>query len=76
MNDDTGVTAKATIAWGILFIVFVAMTDMPLLANVGAMFAWLFFLSVLYKYGQSAFRTVSTVNTGSTRPTTAGGPQP
>lgn len=69
--DDTFITPRAAAAWATLFIVFVLLTDIPATQPVGAGFAWLFFLSILYKYGQAAFTTVTTMNT-----ITAGTPAP
>lgn len=61
-----GLTTGRSIAWGILFLTFVAMTDMPALAEVGGAFAWLFLVSVMLKYGPQAFANIKTFNTTAT----------
>lgn len=53
---------NAAIGWGILFLILVAGTDVPALQQPAAMLAWLFFVSVLFKYGPAAFGTISSVN--------------
>ena len=63
-TSNDGVTFNAAIAWGILMLTLVAATDITPLATVGALFAWLFFVSVLYKFGPDAFRTITSINTG------------
>lgn len=59
-----GFATGNAIAWGILFLVFVVMTDIPPVAPIGAGLAWLLFVSVLLKYGPEAFGTIKTVNIG------------
>jgi hypothetical protein len=61
-----GLTFQAAVGWGILFLVFVAMTDVPITSQPAAMLAWLFFVSVLFKYGPQAFGTIQTVNSTKT----------
>lgn len=58
-----GLNVNAAIGWGILFLLLVAGTDIPLLQTPAAMLAWLFFVAVLLLYGPTAFGTVKTVNT-------------
>lgn len=58
-----GLTFNAAIGWGVLFLVFVVMTDVPATQNIALMLAILFMLSVLFKYGPAAFTTIKTVNT-------------
>lgn len=69
VDNFTYITPRAAGAWAGLFIVFVLLTDMPATQPIGAGFAWLFFLSVMYKYGADAFAYVTAVNTP-TRPAT------
>lgn len=58
-----GMTIGAAVGWGILFLVLVAMTDIPATQTVAAMFAWLFLVAVLMKFGPAAFGTIKTINT-------------
>lgn len=61
-TEQKGMTLNAAIAWGILFLTFVALTDIPATAEVAALFAWLFFVSVLFTFGPDAFNTITTIN--------------
>lgn len=61
-SPPTGVTLNAVVAWGVLFLLFVAMTDIPMTQQVAAAFAWLLLVSVLLKYGPDAFTTITTIN--------------
>jgi len=70
VDNFSYITPRAAGAWAGLFLVFVLLTDMPATQPIGAGFAWLFFLSVLYKYGADAFAYVTAVNTAP-RPATA-----
>jgi len=63
VDNFSYITPRAAGAWAGLFLVFVLMTDMPATQPIGAGFAWLFFLSVVYKYGTDAFAYVNAVNT-------------
>ena len=58
-----GITADKVIAWSILLVVFVVMTDIPVMQPIGAGLAILLLVSVTLKYGPSAFGNVSTFNT-------------
>lgn len=63
MDTANGLSINAAIGWGILVMILVAGTDVPILQRPAAMLAWLFFLSVLFKFGPSAFATISSLNT-------------
>ncbi len=62
-TDSSYIGARAIIAWGVLFIVFIAMTDIPATQPIAAGMAWLLFVAILLKYGPAAFTTLTTVNT-------------
>jgi hypothetical protein len=58
-----GLTFNAAVGWGVLFLIFMVMTDVPATQNIALMFAILFLLSVTFKYGPAAFGTITSVNT-------------
>lgn len=62
-GSGNGMTWNAAVGWGILFLVLIAATDIPATQTPAAMMAWLFFVSVLFKFGPDAFKTIQTVNT-------------
>lgn len=62
-GSSGGMTFNAAVGWGILFLVLIAATDIPGTQPIAAGIAWLFFLSVLFKFGPDAFQTIKTVNT-------------
>lgn len=76
MENEGGVTFQAAVAWGVLFLVFVTMTDIPATASLAAALAWLLFFSILFTYGTKAFETIRTVNTGTAVSTSSGNPAP
>jgi len=57
---------NAAIAWGVLFLILIAMTDIPATQPFAAAIAWLFFVSVALTFGPAAFRTIITLNKGAT----------
>lgn len=61
-TEQKGMTLNAAVAWGVLFLAFIALTDIPATQQVAAMFAWLFFVSVLFTFGPDAFNTITTIN--------------
>lgn len=65
-TDTSYIGARAIIAWGVLFLTFVAMTDIPATQPVAAGLAWLLFVAILLQYGPAAFATLTTLNTSGT----------
>jgi hypothetical protein len=57
-----GLTFNAAIGWGVIFLILIAATDVPMTQRPAAMLAWLFLVSVLFKFGPDAFKTIQTVN--------------
>lgn len=47
------------IAWAVVFMALIAMTDIPLTAEIAAAFAWLIFVSVAMLFGPQAFKSIS-----------------
>lgn len=46
---------ESFLAWGVILVVLVALSDIEATGALGASFAWLIFLSVLFVYGEPAF---------------------
>ena len=67
-TDPSYIGARAILAWGVLFLVFVAMTDVPATQPVAAGMAWLLFVAILLQYGPQAFGTLTTLNTSGSVP--------
>lgn len=65
-------TIGNAVGWGVIFLGLIAATDIPPLASIAAITAWLILVAVLLKYGPPAFTNVSTI-TAPPAATTGGG---
>lgn len=66
------------IAWGFILTVLIVLADIPATGELGAAFAWLFFLAVLFSYGGAAFANLLAmmgVQSGQPATTAGGGTQ-
>jgi hypothetical protein len=61
-----GMTVGAAVAWSVLFLALVAMTDIPGTAVIAAGFAWLLLVAILLKFGPDAFGTITSLNQSTT----------
>jgi hypothetical protein len=52
---------RATLGWGVLFVVLVAAADFPQTADLAAAFATLIFVAVMLLYGPTALGNLSTL---------------
>ena len=57
--------ATNAIAWGIIFM---AATDIPPLANIAALLAWLIFVSVAMLFGPQALKIITGITAPSAAP--------
>lgn len=62
-KPPSGITVNAAVGWGILFMILIIGTDIPLLQTPAAMIAWLFLVAIVLLYGPAALNTVTSINT-------------
>lgn len=55
-----------------MFLILIAMTDIPLTASIAAGFAWVIFIAMLLKYGPDASTNIKAIASPTTKSTLGG----